>query len=108
MEEFVGVSEYANGGERVVAGQRIMQATSDIFLGWLHVPESVFGQERDYYLRQLRDWKGSLVVEAMDPARSASTAVSARLPWRTPTPARATGSRSRAISGGAMSSTVRS
>ncbi len=44
-----------------------MQASSDIFLGWLHVPESVFGQERDYYVRQLRDWKGSIAVEAMDP-----------------------------------------
>ena len=54
-------------GERVVAGQRIMQASSDIFLGWLHIPESVFGQERDYYVRQLRDWKGSIAVEAMDP-----------------------------------------
>ena len=44
-----------------------MQASSDIFLGWLHIPESVFGQERDYYVRQLRDWKGSVAVEAMDP-----------------------------------------
>jgi len=67
MEEFVGRSEYENAGERVVAGQRIMQASSDIFLGWLHVPESVVGQARDYYVRQLRDWKGSIVVEAMDP-----------------------------------------
>ena len=67
MEEFVGTSEYENAGERVVAGQRIMQASSDIFLGWLHIPESVFGQERDYYVRQLRDWKGSVAVEAMDP-----------------------------------------
>ena len=67
MEEFVGRSEYENGGERVVAGQRIMQASSDIFLGWLHIPESVVGQERDYYVRQLRDWKGSIAVEAMDP-----------------------------------------
>ncbi len=67
LEEFVGASEFENGGERVVAGQRIMQASSDIFLGWLHVPESVFGQERDYYVRQLRDWKGSIAVEAMDP-----------------------------------------
>ena len=67
LEEFVGASEYENAGERVVAGQRIMQASSDIFLGWLHIPESVFGQERDYYVRQLRDWKGSLAVEAMDP-----------------------------------------
>jgi uncharacterized protein (DUF2252 family) len=68
MEEFVGRSEYENAGERVVAGQRIMQASSDIFLGWLHIPESVFGQERDYYVRQLRDWKGSVTVEAMDPS----------------------------------------
>ena len=67
LEEFVGASEFENGGERVVAGQRIMQASSDIFLGWLHIPESVFGQERDYYVRQLRDWKGSIAVEAMDP-----------------------------------------
>jgi uncharacterized protein (DUF2252 family) len=67
MEEFVGRSEYANSGERVVAGQRIMQASSDIFLGWLHVPERVLGVKRDYYVRQLRDWKGSVAVEAMDP-----------------------------------------
>jgi uncharacterized protein (DUF2252 family) len=68
MEEFVGRSEYANAGERVVAGQRIMQASSDIFLGWLHVPESIVGRPRDYYIRQLRDWKGSVAVEAMDPS----------------------------------------
>jgi uncharacterized protein (DUF2252 family) len=67
LEEFVGASGFENGGERVVAGQRIMQASSDIFLGWLHIPESVFGQERDYYVRQLRDWKGSVAVETMDP-----------------------------------------
>jgi uncharacterized protein (DUF2252 family) len=67
LEEFVGSTGYENAGERVVAGQRIMQASSDIFLGWLHIPESVFGQERDYYVRQLRDWKGSVAVEAMDP-----------------------------------------
>jgi uncharacterized protein (DUF2252 family) len=67
LEEFVGASEFENGGERVVAGQRIMQASSDIFLGWLHIPESVFGQERDYYVRQLHDWKGSIAVETMDP-----------------------------------------
>ena len=67
LEEFVGASEIVNQGERVVAGQRIMQAASDIFLGWLHIPESGFGEERDYYVRQLRDWKGSIAVEAMDP-----------------------------------------
>ncbi len=67
MEEFVGASEYRNSGERVVAGQRIMQASSDIFLGWLKVDRSIYGGGRDYYVRQLRDWKGSAVVEAMDP-----------------------------------------
>jgi hypothetical protein len=56
-----------NAGERVVAGQRMMQAVSDIFLGWLSA-ESIDGAVRDYYVRQLRDWKGSIVVEAMDPA----------------------------------------
>ena len=67
MEEFVGASEYRNSGERVVAGQRIMQASSDIFLGWLKVDQSIYGGSRDYYVRQLRDWKGSVVIEAMDP-----------------------------------------
>ena len=66
FEEYVGRSPYANAGERVVAGQRTMQAVSDIFLGWLHVDEGVDGAPHDYYVRQLRDWKGSIVVEAMD------------------------------------------
>jgi hypothetical protein len=66
FEEYVGHSPYANSGERVVAGQRTMQAVSDIFLGWLHVDEGVDGAPHDYYVRQLRDWKGSIEVEAMD------------------------------------------
>jgi uncharacterized protein (DUF2252 family) len=66
LEDYVGGSQYANAGERVVAGQRMMQAVSDIFLGWLHVDEGVDGAPRDYYVRQLRDWKGSIAVEAMD------------------------------------------
>ena len=66
LEEFLAASEYENAGERVVAGQRIMQATSDIFLGWLSVDESIVGAERDYYVRQLRDWKGSVAIEAMN------------------------------------------
>jgi len=66
LEEFLPPSEYANAGERVVAGQRIMQAASDIFLGWFTVAESVDGKGRDYYVRQLRDWKGSANVEAMN------------------------------------------
>jgi Uncharacterized protein conserved in bacteria (DUF2252) len=67
MEEFIGASKYRNAGERVVAGQCIMQASSDIFLGWLTVEQSVYGAARDYCVRQLRDSKGSIVIEAMDP-----------------------------------------
>ena len=67
MEEFAKPSEYRNSGERVVAGQRIMQAASDVFLGWFKDTQSVDGTFRDYYVRQLRDWKGSISVEAMDP-----------------------------------------
>ena len=67
LEEFVGKSGYANHGERVVAGQHLMQAASDIFLGWQQA-EGVDGVTRDYYLRQLRDWKGSFDVEGSIPA----------------------------------------
>ena len=67
LEEFVGKSEYRSSGERVVAGQRIMQASSDIFLGWLDVEQSIHGDARGYFVRQLRDWKGSIEIEAMDP-----------------------------------------
>jgi uncharacterized protein (DUF2252 family) len=66
LEEFVGKSGYATHGERVVAGQHLMQAASDIFLGY----EQVVGPDgvtRDYYLRQLRDWKGSFEVEGTIP-----------------------------------------
>ncbi|HTZ87093.1 MAG TPA: DUF2252 domain-containing protein [Solirubrobacteraceae bacterium] len=67
LEEFVAPSPFDNHGERVVTGQRLMQASSDIFLGWLHVDEDFDGQERDYYVRQLKDWKGSAEIEQMDP-----------------------------------------
>ncbi len=66
LERFVGKSAFANHGRRVVAGQRLMQTTSDIFLGWQHVT-GIDGVERDFYVRQLRDWKGSAVIEAMVP-----------------------------------------
>jgi uncharacterized protein (DUF2252 family) len=66
LEQFVGASEYENGGQRVVIGQRLMQAVSDIFLGWVRVT-GIDGVRRDFYLRQLRDWKGSLEVEAIAP-----------------------------------------
>jgi uncharacterized protein (DUF2252 family) len=68
LERFVGKSEYTNHGQRVVAGQRLMQASTDILIGWQHVTSGIDGKERDFYLRQLKDWKGSLVIEAMVPA----------------------------------------
>jgi len=58
-------SDYANEGQRVVAGQRFMQASSDIFLGWQRVT-GLDGLERDFYIRQLRDWKGSAQLENAD------------------------------------------
>jgi hypothetical protein len=67
MEPYVGKSKYANAGQRVVEGQRLMQAASDIFLGWERV-EGVDGVKRDFYIRQLRDWKGSWPPEGMTPA----------------------------------------
>src|SRR5262249_27751821 len=54
IEEFTSPCEFPNHGERVVAGQRLMQAASDIFLGWERF--DWLGDERDYYIRQLRDW----------------------------------------------------
>jgi len=57
----------ANQGERVVLGQRFMQAASDIFLGWIRVARGLDGQQHDYYLRQLRDWKFSFDVAGMPP-----------------------------------------
>jgi uncharacterized protein (DUF2252 family) len=64
--EFVGKSRYTNQGQRVVAGQRLMQQASDIFLGWQRFA-GIDGVERDFYVRQLRDWKGSLEVAELRP-----------------------------------------
>ena len=68
LEDFAGASKYASHGQRVVAGQRLMQAVSDIFLGW---HRSRFGPgtaSYDFYIRQLRDWKASADVGTMAPA----------------------------------------
>jgi uncharacterized protein (DUF2252 family) len=70
LAPYAGASEYATQGERVVAGQRLMQAASDIFLGWEHV-HALDGMERDFYVRQLRDWKGIAEPSMMDPHRMA-------------------------------------
>lgn len=66
LAEHVGASRYRNQGERVVSGQRLMQAASDIFLGWERV-DGIDGKQRDFYVRQLRDWKGIAVPETMRP-----------------------------------------
>jgi len=66
LEQFNARSSFANHGRRVVAGQRLMQAASDIFLGWDRFEWST--GTRDYYIRQLRDWKGSADTEGMTPA----------------------------------------
>ena len=64
LERFVGKSEHPHHGQRVVAGQRLMQAASDIFLGWLRA-KGIDGLTRDYYVRQLHDWKGGADVESL-------------------------------------------
>jgi len=68
LEDFAGTSEYANHGERVVAGQRLMQAASDIFLGWQRTEVDPDGRPHDYYVRQLRDEKASADIDTMSPA----------------------------------------
>ena len=65
LEGFLAQTELENHAERVVTGQRLMQASSDIFLGWLHVESGPDSQPRDLYVRQLRDWKGSAQIEQM-------------------------------------------
>jgi len=65
LEPFLGPSQYAQHGQRVVEGQRMMQAAPDILLGWERIP-AIDGQQRDFYIRQLWDAKGSAEVELMD------------------------------------------
>jgi uncharacterized protein (DUF2252 family) len=63
LERYLGKSRFRQHGQRVVAGQRMMQAASDIYLGWTRDPED----NRHYYWRQLRDMKGSADIESMTP-----------------------------------------
>ncbi|HEX6933338.1 MAG TPA: DUF2252 domain-containing protein, partial [Streptosporangiaceae bacterium] len=67
LSRFVGVSKHANQGQRVVAGQRLMQASSDIFLGWQSIEAGLDERSRDFYVRQLRDWKFSVEIELLRP-----------------------------------------
>jgi hypothetical protein len=66
LEPFLGKSQFSQHGQRVVEGQRMMQAASDIMLGWERIL-TIDGQERDFYIRQLWNAKGSVDVELMDP-----------------------------------------
>ena len=69
LERFVGKSEFSNHGQRVVEGQRLMQAASDIFLGWLRQPLGLEDlKPRELYLRQLWDSKISADISAMRPS----------------------------------------
>ncbi len=65
LADYCGASKYRNEGQRVVAGQHLMQAASDIFLGWQHVENGLDGGNRDFYIRQLRDMKYSAPIEQM-------------------------------------------
>jgi hypothetical protein len=73
LAAYAGASQYDHQGERVVAGQRLMQAASDIFLGWQRTVNPGDGDPdgayTDYYVRQLRDWKYSAPIERMGPAQ---------------------------------------
>ncbi len=67
LEPYAGASDYESHGERVVQGQWLMQAASDVLLGWLPRATGIDGKERDFYVRQLWDWKRSAEVETMAP-----------------------------------------
>ena len=67
LEPYLGKSQYNNHGQRVVEGQRMMQAASDIFLGWIRNPHGLDGKSRDFYVRQLWDWKTSANLDTILP-----------------------------------------
>ena len=66
LAPFAGASRFANQGRRVVEGQRLMQAASDILLGWIRTT-GIDGRQRDFYLRQLWDWKASVDLSTLEP-----------------------------------------
>ena len=67
LEPYLGKSKYATSGQRVVEGQRLMQSVSDIFLGWVRAEETLDGVPRDFYFRQLWDWKTSIDLDTILP-----------------------------------------
>jgi uncharacterized protein (DUF2252 family) len=66
LEPYLGKSRFTSHGQRVVEGQRLVQSASDILLGWV-AAVGLDGVKRDFYIRQLRDWKGSWPPEGMAP-----------------------------------------
>ncbi len=64
LERYLGASGFPHHGTRVVAGQRLMQGATDAFLGWQRI-EGLDGKSRDYYVRQLHDWKGGADVDVL-------------------------------------------
>ena len=108
LEPFLGRSEFANSGQRVVEGQRLTQAASDIMLGWIKI-EGVDGVKRDFYVRQLWDAKMSALVEFMEPRDDGGLRACLRHGARPrPRARRRRRSRSRATSATATPSTARS
>src|SRR4051794_9872943 len=75
LEPFLGRAGFTNHGQRVVEGQRLMQAASDIFLGWIRNPSGFDGNQRDFYVRQLWDWKGGFEIETAPTAALAPYAL---------------------------------
>jgi len=69
LSEFAGPSQYDNQAQRVVVGQRFIQAAPDIFLGWMRAAAGTDGRRHDYYVRQLRDWKLSADLAGLSPGR---------------------------------------
>jgi hypothetical protein len=67
LEPLLGRSHFANHGQRIVEGQRMMQAASDIFLGWIRNKRGLDGVARDFYVRQLWDWKAAIDLDAILP-----------------------------------------
>jgi uncharacterized protein (DUF2252 family) len=67
LAPYTGKSGHASHGQRVVTGQRLMQAAGDAFLGWICTQQGVDGEQRSFYVRQLRDWKMSVDIASMVP-----------------------------------------
>jgi hypothetical protein len=88
LARFVAKSPFTNHGQRVVEGQRLMQAASDIFLGWQRLSAEEDERPHDYYVRQLWDWKLSANVATMAPDAWESTPRCAAGLWPLVTPGR--------------------